>query len=73
MQFKNKAISVSNWESPILSKGQVLYAAFEVVALREVVKQLVPAYKKWMDRRQKKEKRLEKKMKGGCTSNSEEK
>ena len=65
VQFKNKAISVSNWEAPILSKGQVLYAAFDVVALREVVKQLVPAHKKWISdhRRQEKEKRLQKKMK----------
>ena len=36
-QFKNKSISVSDWEAPTLTTGQVLYAAFDVVALQEVV------------------------------------
>lgn len=35
--FKNKEITVSNWEQPMLTKGQVLYAAFDVVALAEVI------------------------------------
>ena len=35
--FKNKRISLSNWEAPTLTTGQVLYAAFDVVILREVV------------------------------------
>lgn len=62
-QFKNKAISVSNWESPILSKGQVVYAAFDVVALREVMAQLAPAHKKWISdcRTERKKEWLEKK------------
>ena len=39
-QFKNKKISISNWEAPTLKTGQVLYAAFDVVSLHEVVKGL---------------------------------
>ena len=44
-QFKDKRISVSDWEAPTLSTGQVLYAAFDVVALQEVVSELL-AYMK---------------------------
>lgn len=35
--FKDKTITLSNWEQPTLTKGQVLYAAFDVVALAEVI------------------------------------
>ena len=40
-QFKNKSISRSNWEAPTLKTGQVLYAAFDVVSLHEVVNGLL--------------------------------
>ena len=40
-QFKNKSISVSDWEAPTLTTGQVLYAAFDVVALQDVVSGLL--------------------------------
>ena len=39
-QFKDKKISCSNWEAQTLTTGQVLYAAFDVVSLHEVVKGL---------------------------------
>ena len=40
-QFKNKRISCSNWEAPTLKTAQVLYAAFDVVSLHEVVNGLL--------------------------------
>lgn len=59
--FKNKRITCSNWGSEHLTQGQVIYAAFDVVALREVVVNSLPRVQELPDiapeRLPKKEKR----------------
>lgn len=40
--FKDKSITLSNWESPQLTTPQILYAAFDVVALTRVASNLKP-------------------------------
>ena len=55
-QFKNKKISISDWEAPTLKTGQVLYAAFDVVSLHEVIKGLLAYIEKHPSKMQPQEK-----------------
>ena len=50
--FKDKSITLSDWSAPILSTPQILYAAFDVVALQHVAAKL-PIYKKEQRRKAK--------------------
>lgn len=45
ISFKDKKITLSDWSCPVLSTPQILYAAFDVVALKNVASKL-PIFKK---------------------------